>query len=264
MGKSTAKRQIVGVVSQKGGVGKSTLCQLIAREAAASGQHVKILDFDTKQTTSTEWVRARLERALEPAIEADPVKNIDGALKHNRGYDIIILDGAAGTPKRTAQLATLCDLIVLPTGASRADLVPSLALARRLAEMDARKGGPVFALCRILTESEAAETRATIRAAGFETLEGELVERPGYRQAQNIGRSASKNRLSLAPTTKRAGWPAPSSTASPPTASSSASGRSSVRPGRFAAPVPLPGQLKRGILAALKPSFPRGLNPDRD
>jgi len=192
MGKSAAKRQIVGVVSQKGGVGKSTLCQLIAREAAISGQHVKILDFDTKQTTSTEWVRARLERALEPAIEADPVKNIDSALKHNRGYDIIILDGAAGTPKRTAQLAKLCDLIVLPTGASRADLVPTLALARRLAEMEVPKGGPVFALCRILTESEAAEARATIREAGFETLEGDLVERPGYRQAQNIGRSATE------------------------------------------------------------------------
>ena len=132
MAKST-KRQIVGVVSQKGGVGKSTLCHLIAREAAAAGKQVKILDFDTKQMTSTDWVRARLERALEPAIEAEPAKNIGSALKHNRGYDIIILDGAAGTPKRTAALASACDLIVLPTGASRADLVPTLALARRIA-----------------------------------------------------------------------------------------------------------------------------------
>src|SRR5260370_39066387 len=191
MGKSTRKRQIVGVVSQKGGVGKSTLCHLIAREAAASGRQVKILDFDTKQMTSTDWVRARLERALEPEIAAEPVKNIDSALKHNRGYDIIVLDGAAGTPKRSAELARACDLIVLPTGASRADLVPTLALARRIAELKGTNG-PVFALCRILTESEAAEARATIGGAGFETLEGELAERPGYRQAQNIGRSATE------------------------------------------------------------------------
>src|SRR6266851_1251712 len=86
MGKSRVKNQTIGVVSQKGGVGKSTLCHLIAREAAASGKQVKILDFDTKQLTSTDWVRARLERALEPAIAAEPVKNIDSALKHNRGY----------------------------------------------------------------------------------------------------------------------------------------------------------------------------------
>jgi chromosome partitioning protein len=192
MGKSRVKRQVVGVVSQKGGVGKSTLCHLIAREAAASGKQVKILDFDTKQMTSTDWVRARLERALEPTIEAEPVKNIDSALKHNRGYDIIIIDGAAGTPKRTAELARASDLILLPTGASRADLVPTLALARRLAELKLGTGRLVFALCRTSTESEAAEARATIGGAGFETLEGELVERPGYRQAQNVGRSATE------------------------------------------------------------------------
>jgi chromosome partitioning protein len=192
MGKSTAKRQVIGVVSQKGGVGKSTLCHLIAREAAVTGKQVKILDFDTKQMTSTDWVRARQERDLEPAIEAEPAKNIGNALKHNRGYDIIVLDGAAGTPKRTAQLVRECDLIVLPTGASRADLVPTLALARRIAEMHVATDGPVFALCRVLTESEAADARATIGEAGFETLEGELAERPGYRQAQNFGRSASE------------------------------------------------------------------------
>ena len=110
-----AKRQVVGVVSQKGGVGKSTLCQLIAREAAISGKQAKILDFDTKQMTSTDWVRARLERDLQPAIEAEPARNIDKALKHNRGYDIVVLDGAAGTRKRTDELVRVCDLIVLPT-----------------------------------------------------------------------------------------------------------------------------------------------------
>jgi chromosome partitioning protein len=192
MGKSTAKRQIIGVVSQKGGVGKSTLCQLIAREAAVSGKQAKILDFDTKQMSSTGWVRARLDRDLEPAIEAEPVKKIATALKHNRGFDLIVLDGAAGTPKRTAELARECDLIVLPTGASRADLVPTLALARRIAELNLAVDGPLFALCRVLTESEAAEARATIGGAGFETLEGELPERPGYRQAQNFGRSATE------------------------------------------------------------------------
>ncbi len=187
-----AKPKVVGVVSQKGGVGKSTLCQLIAREAAIGGKHAKILDFDVKQMTSTDWVRARMERDLEPAIEAEPAKSIDKALKHSRSYDIILLDGAPGSPKRTAELMPECDLIVLPTGASRADLVPSLALARRIAEMKLATDGPVFALCRVMTASEAAEARAAISNAGFETLDGELIERPGYRQAQNIGRSATE------------------------------------------------------------------------
>ena len=187
-----AKRRIIGVVSQKGGVGKSTLCQLIAREAAAQGKQAKILDFDVKQMTSTDWVRERLERDLEPAVEAEPAKNIGKALKLNRGYDVIVLDGAPGSPKRTAELVPECDLIILPTGASKADLVPTIALARRIVRMSHEADGPLFALCRVLTAAEAAEARATIGAAGFAILDGELIERPGYRQAQNFGRSLSE------------------------------------------------------------------------
>jgi chromosome partitioning protein len=187
-----AKARIVGVVSQKGGVGKSTLCQLIAREAAIGGKSAKILDFDVKQMTSTDWVRARLERDLEPAIEAEPIRDIDKALKHTKGYDIIVLDGAPGAPKRTAELMPACNLIVLPTGASRADLVPTLALAGRISEMKLATDGPVFALCRIMTAAESAEARATIGNAGFEAFEGELIERPGYRHAQDFGRSATE------------------------------------------------------------------------
>jgi chromosome partitioning protein len=187
-----AKRRIIGVVSQKGGVGKSTLCQLIAREAASQGKAAKILDFDTKQMSSVDWVRERLQRDVEPAVEAEPTRDVRKAVKLNRDYDIILLDGAPGTPKRTAEMIGECDLIILPTGASRADLVPTLALARRLSDMKHDAAGPFFALCRVMTDSEVAEARSVIGMAGFTTLDGELIERPGYRAAQNVGRSASE------------------------------------------------------------------------
>jgi chromosome partitioning protein len=187
-----AKRRIIGVVSQKGGVGKSTLCQLIAREAASQGKAAKILDFDTKQMSSVDWVRERLQRDVEPAVEAEPTRDVRKAVKLNRDYDIILLDGAPGTPKRTAEMIGECDLIILPTGASRADLVPTLALARRLSDMKHDAAGPFFALCRVMTDSEVAEARSVIGMAGFSTLDGELIERPGYRAAQNVGRSASE------------------------------------------------------------------------
>jgi chromosome partitioning protein len=187
-----AKRRVIGVVSQKGGVGKSTLCQLIAREAAAQGKQAKILDFDVKQMSSTDWVRERLERGLEPAVDAEPTRNIVKSLKQNRGYEIVVLDGAPGSPKRTAELVPECDLLILPTGASKADLVPTIALAKRIAQMPHQAEGPLFALCRLLTAAEAAEARATIAAAGFATLDGQLIERPSYRQAQNFGRSISE------------------------------------------------------------------------
>ena len=187
-----AKPKIIGVVSQKGGVGKSTLCQLIASEAASQGKQAKILDFDVKQMSSVDWVRMRLERDLDPAVEAEPTKDVRKALKLNRDYDVILLDGAPGTPKRTSEMVLESDLIILPTGASRADLVPMLALARRISQMKHGAAGPFFALCRVLTDSEVADARAQIEGAGFTALDGELIERPGYRAAQNVGRSASE------------------------------------------------------------------------
>lgn len=58
--------------------------------------------------------------------------------------------------------------------------------------MNLAADGPIFALCRTMTATEAAEARAVISRAGFETLDGELIERPGYRQAQNLGRSPTE------------------------------------------------------------------------
>lgn len=187
-----AKPRVIGVVSQKGGVGKSTLCQLIAREAAAQGRQAKILDCDVTQGTSVGWVRERLERGLEPAVEGESARNVAKAVKANRDYDILVLDGAPGRPKRIAALVPACDLIILPTGTSKADLTPTIALAQRIDQMSLAAEGPFFALCRVLTAAEAAAARAAIAAAGFATLDGELIERPGYRQAQDDGRSVSE------------------------------------------------------------------------
>src|ERR1700748_1309879 len=108
-----AKRRVIGVVSQKGGVGKSTLCQLIAREAAAQGKAAKILDFDVRQMSSVDWVPERLHPDLEPAVEAEPTKDVRKALKLNRDYDVIVLDGAPGTPKRTDEMVQACDVVIL-------------------------------------------------------------------------------------------------------------------------------------------------------
>jgi chromosome partitioning protein len=66
-----ANPKVVGIISQKGGVGKLTLCQLIAREAAIGGKQAKILDFDVRQMTSTDWVRTRMESAGRPGTNTE-------------------------------------------------------------------------------------------------------------------------------------------------------------------------------------------------
>ena len=62
---------IVGTVSQKGGVGKSTIARLVAREFAAQGWTVKIADLDISQATAFRWRSRRLENGIEPDIPVE-------------------------------------------------------------------------------------------------------------------------------------------------------------------------------------------------
>ena len=72
---------IVGMVSQKGGVGKSTLSRLVAREYALAGWTVKIADLDVSQGTSFNWQSRRLQAGIEPVIPVERFGTVEQALK---------------------------------------------------------------------------------------------------------------------------------------------------------------------------------------
>ena len=123
---------LVGVISQKGGVGKSTLARLIAREYAAAGWDVKIADLDISQGTSTDWKQRREQNRLQPEIAVEPFRTIAQALKHADVYDLMVLDGAPHSMQGTLEIARSSELLVLPTGLSLDDLKPSVLLAHEL------------------------------------------------------------------------------------------------------------------------------------
>jgi chromosome partitioning protein len=178
---------IVAFVSQKGGVGKSTLARALAREAAVSGLKVKIADLDTQQGTSVDWHRTRLGQGIEPIISVEAFKTASQAINEAQQFDILIIDGPARTSTGTLEIAKHSDLVVQPTGASVDDLRPAVREFHALVQRGIPKAILTFALNRIGTESEERECRAYINEAGYTSLNGALPEKPGYRQAQNDG-----------------------------------------------------------------------------
>src|SRR3954467_14764313 len=96
---------VVAFVSQKGGVGKSTLARAIAREAAAGGLRVKLADLDTQQGTSSNWHRRRLEAGVEPAFSVESFKTAAQALAVGDAYDLLVLDGPARASVATLEIA---------------------------------------------------------------------------------------------------------------------------------------------------------------
>lgn len=183
---------IIAFVSQKGGVGKSTLSRALAREAAAGGLNTKIADLDTQQGTSIDWHRTRLHAGHKPAVAAEAFATAEQALRTAGQFDLLIIDAPARTSRGTLEIARVADLVVQPTGASVDDLRPAVREFHALVKEGIPKAKLTFALNRIGTPAEEAEARAYITEAGYATLAGCLLERPAYRKAQNIGHSVTE------------------------------------------------------------------------
>jgi chromosome partitioning protein len=185
---------IIGFVSQKGGVVKSTLARGIGREAAAGGLSVKIADLDVQQGTSVNWYRRRLEAGIEPIFSVESFKTAAQALKLAPQFDYLIIDGPARASAATLEIARAATLIVQPTGSSVDDLEPAVLTFHELVRDGISRNILVFALSRVGTDAEEIEARAYIKQAGYAVLDGSIQERPAYRQASNVGLSITETR----------------------------------------------------------------------
>jgi chromosome partitioning protein len=187
---------VIGVVSQKGGVGKSTIARLVAREFAAQNWSVKIADLDISQATSFKWRARRLRSAVEPDVPIEQFGRVDQALKVANHYDLLILDGAPHATTATEQIAQASDLVIIPTGLAVDDLEPGVLLAHDLVKARVPPRQIVFTLCRVGTsDAEIVDARRYIGQAGYVTLDGVLPEKVGYRRASDEGRAATETRF---------------------------------------------------------------------
>src|SRR5271167_4084261 len=117
---------IIAFVSQKGGVGKSTLSRALAREAASSGLTAKVADLDTQQGTSVNWHRRRLNAGIEPTVSVEAYRTADQALAQAERYDLLIIDGPARASEATLRIARKADLVVQSTNPALDDLEPAV------------------------------------------------------------------------------------------------------------------------------------------
>lgn len=180
---------IISCLSQKGGVGKSTIARLIARTYAVSGWSVKICDFNTTQLSSVKWARLRRQQGYEPVIPAEPWIS-PSALKR-QPENLIVADGRPDSDQSSLDIARISDLIVLPTGLPLDDLEPQLLFANELAEKGIERSRMLFVLNKT-TDSDLASQEAREFLSGYRVAEQELAARTSYQRAQNHGKALSE------------------------------------------------------------------------
>lgn len=184
---------IIGMVSQKGGVGKSTLARLFARELANDGFMVKIADLDTQQTTCTDWAADRAEARIEPEIQVQAFGKLETALKDVSRYDAYILDGRPHSSDQTLQIGRAADLVVIPTGQTKDDLRPAVKLAHALVDGGVGVHKIAFALVKTTNSlAELAAARAYLDQTDYAVLDGFLPVSTAYGIAHDVGKALTE------------------------------------------------------------------------
>lgn len=122
---------IIAIANSKGGVGKSTLCTLIASELAAHGSQVLVLDADAQQSCSQWAERCRRAGTLPTGLRTEPigtVKELAARLKSRDDADVILIDvqGSMNDLLTTAIVAS--DLTLVPTKATVMEVVETVKL----------------------------------------------------------------------------------------------------------------------------------------
>lgn len=181
-------------LSQKGGVGKSTVARLMAVAYASAQWRVKIADFNVKQLTSVDWSATRMASETQPEVPAEAFSNVKQALRQSTHYDIMIFDGKPDSDVTSLEIAKESDLILLPAGVSGDDLRPQTKFAHELLSRGIERKRILFVINKVLdSAASVSDARGFIEAAGYSVAKVELPSKTGYQLAQNMGRAINES-----------------------------------------------------------------------
>ncbi len=184
--------KIIALISQKGGVGKSTLARVLTTEATKKKIKTLLADCDHQQKTSWEWTQWRKENKITPTITSQVFQQVKDIWPYAKQYDLIIIDAPARTSQGTLEIAKKADLIIQPVGASRDDLLPALREFNALKAQGINKNKLLFVLNHLSTPAEILATQEYLTESGYPFTPFYLSEKASYRQAQSEGKSISE------------------------------------------------------------------------
>ena len=163
---------IIAFISQKGGVGKSTLSQALASEAKKQKIKVLLADCDIQQGTSYEWSK------IKGKIDCQVFNQVKDVWPLVKDYDLLIIDGPARTSSGTLEIAKKADLLIQPTGASRADLIPAVKEFNALVKAKIDKKKLLFVLTRLSTLAEAKAIQEYLKSTGYNCSPFYVMKKP--------------------------------------------------------------------------------------
>ena len=184
------RMKVIGIISQKGGTGKTTLATNLSVEAERHGHTVALFDLDPQATTA-KWGDHR--EADTPAIMDIPASRLDHWLDiaSENGATLAIVDTAPSTNYEIPDIIKGSSVVLIPCKPSMAD-VDAIKNTVTVAEQEKKPAYVILNMVRPNTNL-GKEARNTIENNyNAACLPFEIGERVGFIHAYNSGASVTE------------------------------------------------------------------------
>lgn len=181
----------IGVISQKGGSGKTTLAIHLAVAAHQAGQQAVLADLD-EQASATQWHQSRSESMpyVQPTHSASLAQTANAAA--NEGVDVLVLDTAPQSNQAAMLAAQISDVILIPCRPSVMDL-RAIQNTLRLTEIAELKPDIEIRVVLTLVDSFGRlheEAQQALSELGVQVLPIHMGRRVAYHHGLINGRTA--------------------------------------------------------------------------